>query len=333
MKDLNIAVIGLGRIAQVIHLPLISSLSNVYVTAVSDINKNTLKSISDKFGVKKTYLDHREIIKNEDVDLIIVSTPTSSHRDVALDCIESGKNLLIEKPVARSYSEAKEILELAKKQHISVSVGMNMRFRPDIMLLKSVLSSDDIGTPFFIRCRWFRKQSSDSNWFVKKEEAGGGVLYDLGIVILDISLWLLDFVKVDSVSTQNYSINTQNVEDTSISFLRCDNGTTISIETSWSIECENDSLFLEIYGSKGSISLTPQQVNKVINNRKIELTSSNSSKIGELYKKSYLNQLKFIIHQIKNEIVNTDSLEQSVFNLKIIEKMYESAAQKEELKA
>lgn len=333
MKDLNIAVVGLGRIAQVIHLPLIASLSNVVVTAVSDINKNTLKSISDKYGIKKSYFDYRELLKNEDIDLVIVSTPTSSHRDVALDCIKSGKNLIIEKPVARTYSEAKEIFELAKKQHVSVSIGMNMRYRPDIMLLKSVLSSDDIGTPFFIKCRWFRKQSSESNWFIKKEEAGGGVLYDLGIVLLDISFWLLDFVKVVSVSTQNYSINTQNVEDTSISFLRCDNGTAISIETSWSIESEHDSLFLEIYGSKGSISLTPQQVNKVINNRKIELTSSNSTKIGELYKKSYLNQLKFIINQIKNEIISIDSLEESVFNLKIIEKMYKSAAQKEELKA
>lgn len=332
MKKLNIAVIGLGRIARLIHLPLISGLTNFSITAVSDIDKNKLKSVSEKFKIKNAFTDYTECFQNDEIDLVIISTPTIFHKEIALYCINCGKNVLIEKPIARNHKETLEIVEAAKKRRVSVHVGMNMRFRPDIMLLKSILSSNEIANPFFLKCRWFRKQSSDAAWFVRKEDAGGGVMLDLGIVLLDIALWLLDFEEVVSISAQNYSINTKSVEDTSICLLRNKNDATISIETSWSIEEENDSFCLEVFGSKGSVSLTPQQLNKVINNRKIELTSSGSVKTEELYKKSYSNQLKHIAGLIDRGVVTCNGAEESLYTMKIVEKIYKSAVQKEEVK-
>ncbi len=70
-------------------------------------------------------------------------------------------------------------------------VGMNLRYRPDTMLLRSFINSNEIGEPFYIKCGWIRKQSSSEKWFTKKEESGGGVIIDLGIHLLDLALWLL----------------------------------------------------------------------------------------------------------------------------------------------
>ncbi len=66
-------------------------------------------------------------------------------------------------------------------------VGMNLRYRPDAMLLRSLLSSGEIGDPFYVKCGWIRRQSSSEKWFTKKEESGGGVIIDLGILLFDLS--------------------------------------------------------------------------------------------------------------------------------------------------
>ena len=126
----------------------------------------------------------------------------------------------MEKPLARSYEEAKVIFDAAKKNKRKLMVGMNLRFQPDAMLLRSLLSSGEIGEPFYVKCGWIRRQSSTQKWFTKKTESGGGVIIDLGILLLDLSLWLLDYPAVLFVSAQNFNHNTKNVEDTSISFIK-----------------------------------------------------------------------------------------------------------------
>jgi predicted dehydrogenase len=64
------------------------------------------------------------------------------------------------------------------------------------MLLRSFINSKEIGEPFYVKCGWIRKQSSSEKWFTKKEESGGGVIIDLGIHILDLALWLLDYPEI-----------------------------------------------------------------------------------------------------------------------------------------
>jgi len=119
--------------------------------------------------------------------------------------LKAKKDVLVEKPLARSYNEAKHVFAAAKNNKKKLMVGMNLRFRPDAMLLKSLLSSGEIGEPFYVKCGWIRRQSSAQKWFTRKTESGGGVIFDLGILLLDLSLWLLDYPSVHSISTQKFS--------------------------------------------------------------------------------------------------------------------------------
>ncbi len=332
MEKTKVAVIGLGGIAQLVHLPYLTKIENIEVAAVAEINKNRLNTLADKFNIKERYNDHNELLANCEADNIIIATPTNSHKEVAVACLKANRDILVEKPLARTFNEAKQIVDAARKYKRKTMVGMNLRYRPDAMILKSLVSSGEIGQPFYIKCGWLRRQSSSQKWFTKKEESGGGVIIDLSILLLDLALWLLDFPNVESVSTQSYYQYTKTVEDTSVSFLRCSNSSCINIESSWSLPLEKDSFYFDIYGTKGSASLNPFHVYKRIEDQMIDLTPSHSESALNLFRKSYMNELKSFIGAVNGLNPVFSSAEESLSRMKIIEAMYKSSSQKKEIK-
>lgn len=332
MEKSKIGVIGLGGVAQLVHLPNLAKLPNAELTAVSEINKSRLQTIADKFNVKERYSNYIEMLEKSDIEAVIVATPTSTHKEIALECLAAGKDILIEKPLARSYQEAKQIVDAAKKFKKKLMVGMNLRFRPDTMLLRSFINSNEIGEPFYIKGGWIRKQSSTEKWFTKKEKSNGGVIIDLGIHILDLALWLLDYPEISSVSTQNFFHNTKSVEDTSISCVKCKNSAVINMEVSWSLPVEKDHFFLDVFGTKGSFSSNPFRLYKKVENDYINLTPTQADNPTVLFKKSYLNELKSFVGAIKGLNPVFSPGEQAMQRMKIIEAMYESADKKHEIK-
>jgi predicted dehydrogenase len=331
MNQVKIGVIGLGSIAQLVHLPMLKKLNNAYITAVSEVNKNRLLSVGEKFGIKNLYTNFEEMLEKEELDAVIIATPTDTHLPIALACIEKKKHLLVEKPITRSITETQQIVDAAKKQNTKVMVGMNFRYRPDVMLLKSIIISGDLGEIFYVKCGWLRKQSSEGQWFTKKDSSGGGVILDLGIVLLDLSLWLLNFPEIASVSTQNFFINTSSVEDYSLSMIRCRPNALINLETSWSLSSEKDTFYLDIYGTKGNASLNPLRVFKKMNDQQIDMTPSGSDNYLSLFKKSYLNELKHFLGAVQGVNPLFSPAEESLPRMKIIASMYQSAHEKKEI--
>ncbi|MFZ1517163.1 MAG: Gfo/Idh/MocA family oxidoreductase [Ignavibacteriaceae bacterium] len=332
MEKVKIGVIGLGGVAQLIHLPNLSKMQNVDLCSVAEINKNRLQTIAEKFNVKNRYVNYKDLLEKCDVDAVIIATPTSTHTEIAIDCLNAGKDVLVEKPLAKTYAETKKIVDAAKKSKRKLMVGMNLRYRPDTMLLRSFINSNEIGEPFYVKCGWIRKQSSSEKWFTKKEESGGGVIIDLGIHILDLALWLLDFPEISSVSSQNFHHFTKNVEDTSISCIKCLNSAVINMEVSWSLPVEKDNFFLEVYGTKGSFSINPFKLYKKVENDYINLTPTQVDSPQVLFKKSYLNELKSFIGAIQGLNPVFSPGEEALHRMKIIETMYQSAEKNHEIK-
>ena len=331
MEKVKLGVIGLGSISQLIHLPNISKLNDVFLSAVAEVKKNRLNLISEKFSIQNRYTDYQEMLENEDIDAIIIATPTNTHKEIAIDCLSAGKHVLVEKPLARTHAEAKEIVEAAKKYKKKLMVGMNLRYRPDTMLLRSIINSSEIGEPFYAKCGWIRSRSSEEKWFTKKEEAGGGVIIDLGIHLLDLALWLMNFPQVSSVSCKNFYHFTKNVEDTSISFIKFKDGSLINIEVSWSLAADKDNFYLTVYGNKGSASLNPLNVIKKIDGQIIDLSPSHSDNSTALFRKSYINELKSFIGAVKDLNPVLSPGEEALKRLKIIEAMYLSSNKNKEI--
>lgn len=332
MEKTRVAVIGLGSVAQLVHLPNLLKIKNAEITGVAEVNRNRLYSVAEKFNIKKCYADYNELLKSNDADAVIISTPTHLHKRIAIDCLNAGKDVLVEKPLARNSSEGREIIDCAKKNNRKLMVGMNLRYRPDSMLIRSLIDAGEIGDPFYIKCGWIRKQSSSEKWFSKREEAGGGVILDLGINLIDLALWLADYPKAVSISTKNYHHHSRNLEDTSVSFLRCENSVLINIEASWTLAEEKDTFYANIYGTKGSVAANPFKLIKVLEEEQIDLGSTFLETPTEAFKKSYLNELKSFIGAIRGLNPVFSSGEEALHLLKIAEAMYKSAEEEIEIK-
>ncbi len=333
MKDkVNVSIIGLGGIAQLVHLPILSKMQNVNISAVSEINKNRLNSVADKFGIKNRFSNYQDLLHKTETDALIIATPTNTHHKIVLDAINSVKNILVEKPVTRTLEEASAIYNAVKKKNVNLMIGMNLRFRPDIMLVKSFLNSKDFGEPFYIKCSWIRNQSSMEKWFVKKNQSGGGVISDLGIALLDLSTWLLDSPKVKSVSAQKFFNRTKSVEDSAVGLIRLDKEKVINFEVSWSLHAESQSMNLTAYGTEGTINLTPLKIYKRIDSTKIDYTPHKPKNYKELFSKSYENELKHFIGAIIGNHPLYCRPEDIVYQMELLNALHNSSDNKSEIK-
>ena len=331
MDKTRIAIIGLGGIAQLVHLPILNKQKNVTIEAVAELNKNKLNSLASKFNIKNKFQDYKELISNVDFDAAIIATPTNTHKDIAVELIKAKKPVLIEKPIALNYAEAKEIYEATKKYKTRAMVGLNLRFRPDAMLLKSLINSGELGEIFYIKSGWLKKQSSSENWFMKKQQSGGGVVIDLGISLLDLALWLLDYSPAKSVSVQTFKHQTSSVEDSAVGFLRFENSSVIHLEVSWSLYSEKDSFTMTTFGTEGTAHLNPLRAYKRVEATHIDYTSSSSSADKNLFKKSYENELKHFIGAVKGNNPFLSSIDEAMERMKILKAVYLSAEKNSEI--
>jgi len=325
MEPVRIGVVGLGWVAQVVHLPILMKLPEAIVVAVCDRDRPRGRLVAEKFGLRNVYADVNQMLEKEDLQAVIVCTSTDAHREVALASLKAGKDVLVEKPIARRYSEAAAMADTAREYKRKLMVGMNHRFRPDTMILKSFIEGKELGKIFAAKAGWLRRRTNDSSWTLKKEKSGGGVCVDLGIVMLDMSLWMLGYPEVKRVSASNYYHKTKQVEDTSLVKLVLKNEAQIDIEVSWSMFLDDDVYYCNVYGSDGSASLNPLRINKELHGSLVNLAPSRIEPPQHLFKRSYENELRHFLGAVRDLHPVVSTAEEAVQRMRIIEAIYKSA--------
>jgi predicted dehydrogenase len=276
--------------------------------------------------VRRYYNNFEKMLAIEqDLDGIDICTPTKLHKEMAIAALAEKNNVLIEKPLARTAIEAEEIAVAAKKYHQALMVGMNNRFRPDSMILKSFIEDKALGKLFYAKAGWFKKFNTESAWLTKKTQSGGGVVLDLGIVMLDLAFWMMGFPEVKEVSATNYSHHTKDVEDSSIAFLKMKNGSTLTIEASWSFESTSDFFYCDCFGTEGSGSLNPFRIIKRMHDNLVNVAPASIETPQSLYRKSYENELKHWIGSLRglHSVISTG--EEAVQRMRVVDLIYKSA--------
>jgi predicted dehydrogenase len=326
MEKARIGIVGLGSIAQTIHLPILSKFSDVEIVAVCDVDRTKAQVVADKFKVRRYYNNFEKMLAIEqDLDGIDICTPTKLHKEMAIAALAEKNNVLIEKPLARTVLEAEEIAAAAKKYHQALMVGMNNRFRPDSMILKSFIEDKALGKLFYAKAGWFKKFNTESAWLTKKTQSGGGVVLDLGIVMLDLAFWMMGFPEVKEVSATNYSHHTKDVEDSSIAFLKMNNGSTLTIEASWSFESTSDFFYCDCFGTEGSGSLNPFRIIKRMHDNLVNVAPASVETPQSLYRKSYENELKHWIGSLRGLHSVISSGDEAVQRMRVVDLIYKSA--------
>jgi predicted dehydrogenase len=326
MEKTRIGIVGLGSIAQTIHLPILSKSPDVEIVSVCDLERAKAQYVADKFNVRRYYNVFEKMLAIEqDLDGIIICTPTVLHKEMAIAALEEKNNVLVEKPLSRTAKEAEDITAAAKKHHQSLMVGMNNRFRPDAMILKSFIEDNALGKIFYAKAGWFKKLSEERGWLTKKTESGGGVVLDLGVVMFDLAFWMMGYPEVKEVNATNYSHMTKGVEDSSIVFLKMKSGATMTIESSWSFESTSDFFYCDCFGTEGSGSLNPFRIIKRMHGSLVNVAPASTETPQSLYRKSYENELKHWIGSLRGLHPIISSGEEAVHRMKIVDTIYQSA--------
>lgn len=130
-QQLRIGIVGCGEVAQTLHLPSLYQLPEQFrVSALCDVSRQVVEGVGDHWQVAKRTLDYRDLIAQEDVDVVLVANPNAYHAEVTLAAIAAGKHVLIEKPMCITLREADAIIEAQKKAGVTVQVGYMRRYAP-----------------------------------------------------------------------------------------------------------------------------------------------------------------------------------------------------------
>ncbi len=211
---LNAGVIGVGSMGKH-HARNYSEIANVDLIAVADLDEEKSQEISKRFKCKG-YADYREMLQTEKLDLVSIAVPTKYHKQVALDCIAKGINILIEKPIASTVEEAKEIVQKAKVKGIKFTVGHIERFNPAVLKLKEMIDKGKLGE--IVSVATFRLGPTPLH--IKDTN----VVIDIGVHDIDIMNWFFGKLPKNVVARGGQVLN-RICEDHVEAFLDYDSGT------------------------------------------------------------------------------------------------------------
>lgn len=334
MEKVKLALIGCGNVGQVVHLPILQKMNDVEMIAVVDPDKRKAQAVALRHNIPNYFTSLEDLLKSpaaEGLQAVDICSSTDTHKDLAVKAMAAGLDVLVEKPIARTYKEAAEMVEASKKYNRRLMVGMNNRFRPDTMILKTFIENKELGKIYYIKSGWLKQQSSASAWQVQKDKSGGGAFLDMGIVMLDMALWLLNYPEVLSVTATEYHQKTKNVEDSAAVFARLANDVTLTIEVSWTFHREGDFFYCNVFGDQGSAFINPLKVLKNVHGNLVNLTPAKSHTPVSLYKKSYENELRHFVNTVKDMVPLISSGEEAAKRMRVAEAIYQSAAKKREI--
>ncbi|SHF06087.1 Predicted dehydrogenase [Caldanaerobius fijiensis DSM 17918] len=251
---LQIGIIGCGGIANGKHMPALAKLKDMAeMVAFCDIIEERAIAAAQKYGTPdaKVYVDYKELLKDDSIDVVHVLTPNVSHCPITVDAFDAGKHVMCEKPMAASAADAKKMLDAAKRSGKKFTIGYQNRFRDEIQTLYRACRQGALGEIYFAKAHAVRRRGVPT-WgvFTDKEKQGGGPLIDIGTHALDLTLWLMDNYKPKSVTgSVFYKLKDKpegnmmgpwdpakfDVEDSAFGFIKMENGATIFLEAAWAL--------------------------------------------------------------------------------------------------
>jgi len=145
----KIGIIGTGVMGSY-HIRALSELEDVESIAISDVDREAVGKIARRFNINKFYYNHKKLLDEEELDGVIIAVPPKFHKQVALDCIEKGVNILVEKPITHNVEDAEEIIMKARDKGIVFTVGHIERFNPVVTQIKKFVEEGLIGKVYLI---------------------------------------------------------------------------------------------------------------------------------------------------------------------------------------
>lgn len=255
MKDLGFGIIGGGAICP-LHISAIEACEGAHLAAIADVSEERARKIGEEKGIP-WYTDHNELLRNPDVDVVCILTPSGLRAPVCIDAAHAGKHIIAEKPLEVTLERVDSIINECDSAGVKLAVIFQIRFLPGAQALHKAISEGRLGRLVLgdAYVKWHRSQKDyydSAPWRGTWAIDGGGALMNQGIHYVDLLQWMMG--PVTSICGHADTLVKQRieVEDTAVACLKFANGALGVIEACTSAKAGQPAR-LEIRGDKGTV--------------------------------------------------------------------------------
>lgn len=265
------ALIGCGAISGKHLTAVAENRDTVRLVAVCDVDRSRAEALvaSDRSGVSagaRIYTDHRLMLNEVKPDVVAIATPTRFHYGIAVDCMQAGAHVIVEKPMALSTSEADSMIETARRNRVKLSVCYITRFAPHIKLLKRMIDEGRFGKLYYgaLQIRWNRSEQyyKEAAWR-GTWEADGGMLMNQGTHGLDLLTWLVGSPLVRTSGLIRRFARPIEAEDFTSATLEFASGAVGLLEASVLVYPKNLESSLSLFGETGTVVIGGNHIDTI----------------------------------------------------------------------
>lgn len=341
---IKVAVIGCGNIANNAHIPSYMKNPEAEIKYFCDIIPERAEQAVKKYGCGTAVTDYMTVLQDEEIDAVSVCTPNICHSTITIAALEHGKDVLCEKPAARTYEEALKMQEAQKKSGKILNIGVVNRFNDGVKKLKSLIDSGELGRIYnvYVSFRSHRSIPGLGGDFTTKAVSGGGVLIDWGVHFLDIVMYCCGDPAPVSVSgeafselgrdMENYTYvdmwagppkfdGTYDVEDSITGIIRTE-GPTINFNGAWAQNIGENEMFIDFIGTKAGVRLQYGADFVKYGVQDGMLTKTLYSYSTE---NMFQNEIDAFINCIKSRETLVSNIDINIITAKIMDAIYKSA--------
>ena len=350
----KVAIIGCGNIANGAHIPNYLQLDDVEITYFCDIIPERADRAVKEYGCGKAVYNYKELLGHDDIDIVSVCTHNDFHAPISIDFMRDGKDVLCEKPAARTLEEAYEMQKVAHETGRMLSIGVVNRFCDTVNHIKDLIAQGALGEVYqtYISFRAHRSIPGLGGDFTTKSKSGGGVLIDWGVHYIDLTLYCLgdptpltctgvahsklgvdmkNYVTTSMWASDSSDIEngTYDVDDFVTGMIRTDS-TAITFNGAWAQNIEPNETFIDFIGTKAGIRMSyggQFKMYSTLNGMLTEIIPDYASTGFD-----YFAEIKSFVESVKTRNPNQAYIDKAIVTSKIIDAIYRSSDSKQEIK-
>jgi len=317
------------------------------MVAFADIDAATLKRVADAEGIDLRYEDPQELIANPNLDIVDICTPNRYHTPLAVAALKAGKHVICEKPLAPTPKDIQKMIAARDESGKLLMTAQHFRFTGTAKALKAEIERGTLGEVYHARSWMLRRAAAPTRpGFILKEHSGGGPGIDIGVHILDLTLWMMGHPKPITVTgvTQNklsqlpgaFSIwggpipEKMDVEEFAAAFVRFENGATLVLEVSWLLhhKTTGEDMQMWLYGDQAGAHWPTNEILTTDNATRQQFnTQLVLAEGGEPHAKECLAFAEAVAKGLPSPV----PAEQSLDVIAILDGLYRSAAKGKEI--
>jgi predicted dehydrogenase len=296
-RTLNVAMIGGGFMGKA-HALAYAAMPMFFWPApaiprrkvIVDVTPDLAETARQRYGFEEASTDWKAVLSRNDIDVVDIVTPNDSHAEIAIAAAKAGKNVICEKPLARTGMEAKSMLDAVEAAGVIHMVAFNYRRTPAVALARKYIEEGKVGKILSFRGTYLQDWSADPNgplsWRFQKKIAGSGAVGDIGTHVIDLARYLVGEIESVSAVVKTY-ISTRpvqsggfdqlagsdksgkgprgavDVDDEMLTLVKFAGGATGSIEATRNAYGRNNFITFEIHGDKGSIAFNYERMDEL----------------------------------------------------------------------